>query len=130
MEDLKKTFRPEFLNRVDEIVVFHSLQTEGLLKITEILMKQVNTRLKEQGYDLQIEKSALELVAKEGNDPAFGARPLRRAIQRLIEDSLSEKILLGEFKAGDKIKVEAVDGKIKFSKPKARRSKKEEGASK
>ncbi|WP_018307180.1 ATP-dependent Clp protease ATP-binding subunit [Desulfitobacterium hafniense] len=128
MEELKKTFRPEFLNRVDEIVVFHSLQTEGLLKITEILMKQVNGRLQEQGYDLQVEKSALELIAKEGNDPTFGARPLRRAIQRLIEDSLSEKILLGEFKSGDKIKVEAVEDKMKFAKVRARKSKKAEAA--
>ncbi len=128
MEELKKTFRPEFLNRVDEIVVFHSLQTAGLLKITEILMKQVNGRLQEQGYDLQVEKSALELIAKEGNDPTFGARPLRRAIQRLIEDSLSEKILLGEFKSGDKIKVEAVEDKMKFAKVKARRNKKAEAA--
>ncbi|MEL1135411.1 ATP-dependent Clp protease ATP-binding subunit [Desulfitobacterium sp. THU1] len=124
MEELKKTFRPEFLNRVDETVVFHSLQTEGLLKITEILMKQVNTRLKEQDYDLQVEKSALELIAKEGNDPTYGARPLRRAIQRLIEDSLSEKILLGEFKPGDKIKVTAEEDKMKFSAVKARKSKK------
>ncbi|AFL98860.1 MULTISPECIES: ATP-dependent Clp protease ATP-binding subunit [Desulfitobacterium] len=128
MEELKRTFRPEFLNRVDEIVVFHSLQAEGLMKITEILMKQVNGRLKEQGYDLQVEKSALELIAKEGNDPAFGARPLRRAIQRLIEDSLSEKILLGEFKSGDKIKVEEEGNKMKFSKVKARKSKKAEAA--
>ncbi|MGI1658342.1 MAG: ATP-dependent Clp protease ATP-binding subunit [Desulfitobacterium sp.] len=124
MEELKKTFRPEFLNRVDETVVFHSLQTEGLLKITEILMKQVSTRLKEQDYDLQVEKSALELIAKEGNDPTYGARPLRRAIQRLIEDSLSEKILLGEFKPGDKIKVTAEEDKMKFSAVKARKSKK------
>lgn len=126
MEELKKTFRPEFLNRVDEIVVFHSLQTEGLLKITGILMKQVNGRLQEQGYDLQVEKSALELIAKEGNDPTFGARPLRRAIQRLIEDGLSEKILLGEFKSGDKIKVAAEEDKMTFAKVKARKSKKAE----
>ncbi|SHN53037.1 ATP-dependent Clp protease ATP-binding subunit ClpC [Desulfitobacterium chlororespirans DSM 11544] len=128
MEELKKTFRPEFLNRVDEIVVFHSLQAEGLLKITEILMKQVNGRLQEQGYDLQVEKSALELIAKEGNDPTFGARPLRRAIQRLIEDNLSEKILLGEFKSGDKIKVEAVEDKMKFAKVRARKNKKADAA--
>ncbi|MGE4273378.1 MAG: ATP-dependent Clp protease ATP-binding subunit [Desulfitobacterium sp.] len=124
MEELKKTFRPEFLNRVDETVVFHSLQTESLLKITEILMKQVSTRLKEQDYDLQVEKSALELIAKEGNDPTYGARPLRRAIQRLIEDSLSEKILLGEFKPGDKVKVTSEEDKMKFSAVKARKSKK------
>lgn len=116
MEDLKKTFRPEFLNRVDELVVFHSLQSEALTQIAEILMKQVNKRLKDQGFTLQVEKSALELIAKEGNDPTFGARPLRRAIQRLIEDSLSEKILLGEFKAGDRIMVEVEEDKMTFSK--------------
>jgi len=116
MEELKRTFRPEFLNRVDELVVFHALQEEHLEKITEILMSQLNLRLLEQGLELQVEKSAVQLIAKEGNDPVFGARPLRRALQRLIEDALSEKILEGEFKTGDQIRVEAEDGKMKFSK--------------
>ena len=116
MEELKRTFRPEFLNRIDELVVFHTLQEEHLEKITEILMLQVNKRLSEHGLDLQVEKSAISLIAKEGNDPIFGARPLRRAIQRLIEDALSEKILEGEFKDGDRICVEAEEGKMKFSK--------------
>jgi len=116
MEELKRTFRPEFLNRIDELVVFHALQEEHLEKITEILMSQVNLRLLEHGLKLQVEKSAIELIAKEGNDPTFGARPLRRAIQRLIEDALSEKILEGEFKTGDQISVEAEEGKMKFSK--------------
>lgn len=116
MEELKRTFRPEFLNRVDELVVFHSLQKESLLQVTSIMMREVNKRLKEQGFELQVEKSTLELIAQEGNDPTYGARPLRRAIQRLIEDNLSEKILQGEFKAGDKIRVEAEEGKMIFSK--------------
>ncbi|MDA8223508.1 ATP-dependent Clp protease ATP-binding subunit [Desulfosporosinus sp.] len=116
MEELKRSFRPEFLNRIDEIVVFHSLQEEHLVKISEILIRQVNKRLSENGLTLEVEKSAVELVAKEGNDPIFGARPLRRAIQRLIEDALSEKILQGEFKNGDRIRVEAEDGKMKFTK--------------
>ncbi|SHI71395.1 ATP-dependent Clp protease ATP-binding subunit [Desulfosporosinus lacus] len=116
MEELKRSFRPEFLNRIDEIVVFHSLQEEHLVKISEILIRQVNKRLSENGLALEVEKSAVELVAKEGNDPIFGARPLRRAIQRLIEDALSEKILQGEFKNGDRIRVEAEDGKMKFTK--------------
>ncbi|MDA8229221.1 MAG: ATP-dependent Clp protease ATP-binding subunit [Desulfitobacterium hafniense] len=116
MEQLKKTFRPEFLNRVDELVVFHSLQADALREVAGILMKSVNKRLKEQGYDLQVEQSALDLIAKEGNDPTYGARPLRRAIQRLIEDSLSEKILEGVFKPGDNIKVEAEGEQMRFSK--------------
>lgn len=116
MEELKRTFRPEFLNRIDELVVFHTLQEEHLEKITELLINQVNKRLSEHGLDIHVEDSAIKLIAKEGNDPVYGARPLRRAIQRLIEDALSEKILEGEFKDGDRIKVEAEDGKIKFSK--------------
>jgi ATP-dependent Clp protease ATP-binding subunit ClpC len=116
MDELKRTFNPEFLNRIDEIVVFHSLQEEHLGKITEILVRQVSRRLLEQGLQLQVEKSAIELIAKEGNDPTFGARPLRRAIQRLIEDALSEKILEGEFATGDQICVEAVDGEMQFHK--------------
>lgn len=116
MDELKKTFRPEFLNRIDELVVFHSLPSEALVQVAEILMKQVNKLMKEQGFDLEVEKSALELIAKEGNDPTYGARPLRRAIQRLIEDNLSEKILQGEFKAGDHVRVEAEEGKMKFTK--------------
>lgn len=116
MDELKHTFRPEFLNRVDELVVFHSLQTEALLKVSEILMKDVNKRLKEQGFELTVEAKALELIAKEGNDPIFGARPLRRAIQRLIEDELSEQILEGKFKAGDKIRITAAADKMEFSK--------------
>jgi ATP-dependent Clp protease ATP-binding subunit ClpC len=116
MEELKRTFRPEFLNRVDELVVFHALRQEDLVKITEIMLKEVTNRLKEQGLGLQIDQSAIELIAKEGNDPAFGARPLRRAIQRMIEDELSEKILEGTFALGDEIKVTAENGKLKFSK--------------
>lgn len=116
MEELKRTFRPEFLNRVDELVVFHALQKDDLLKITEIMLKEVTTRLKEQGLELQIEQSAIELIAEEGNDPTFGARPLRRAIQRLIEDELSEKILEGIFTLGDVIQVTVEDGKLKFNK--------------
>lgn len=116
MEELKRTFRPEFLNRVDELVVFHSLQKEHLAKITEILTLQMNKRLSEHGLELQVEPSAIELIAKEGNDPTFGARPIRRAIQRLIEDALSEKILQGEFKVGDKIRAQAENDKITFSK--------------
>lgn len=120
MDELKKTFRPEFLNRVDELVVFHSLPKEALVKVTQILIKQVNKLIKDQGFNLEVEESALELIAKEGNDPTYGARPLRRAIQRLIEDSVSEKILLGEFKAGDNIRVVAEEGKMKFTKVKRR----------
>lgn len=116
MEELKRTFRPEFLNRVDEMVVFHQLEPEELFKITVILVKEINKRLKEQGYDLTLDDETIENLAEEGFDPTFGARPLRRAIQKKIEDPLSEKILEGKFKAGDSIQVRFIDGEMVFTK--------------
>lgn len=116
MEELKKTFKPEFLNRIDEMVVFRPLTDEDLIKITQILLEEVTKRLKEQGFDLAVGKDVLAYIAREGNDPTYGARPLRRAIQRLIEDPLSEKILEGRFKAGDTIKVKVENDEINFSK--------------
>ncbi|NLP43574.1 MAG: ATP-dependent Clp protease ATP-binding subunit [Peptococcaceae bacterium] len=116
MDELKKTFRPEFLNRVDEMVVFHQLAQEDLIEITKILLKDVTKRLEEMDCQLVVDNKAIEYLAEEGNDPAFGARPLRRAIQKLIEDPLSEKILEGKFKAGDTIRVRLANGKLVFSK--------------
>ncbi len=116
MEELKRTFRPEFLNRIDEMVVFHQLQKEDLVKVTAILIKEISKRLKEQGYEITLDQAALEYIAQEGNDPAYGARPLRRAIQKLIEDPLSERILEGQYKEGDSILVTMSDGKLVFSK--------------
>jgi len=123
MEELKKTFRPEFLNRIDEMVVFHPLQKEDLLKITEILIKDISKRLIEQEYYLDLDNASLEYIAQEGNDPTYGARPLRRAIQKLIEDPLSEKILEGKFKAGDSIEVTLVGDEMVFKVKKAGRKK-------
>jgi ATPases with chaperone activity, ATP-binding subunit len=91
MEELKRTFKPEFLNRVDEMVVFHQLKKEELVEITKILVKDINKRLKDQGYSLNIDEQALEHLAQEGDDPTYGARPLRRAIQKLIEASFIRK---------------------------------------
>ena len=116
MDELKKTFKPEFLNRIDEMVVFHQLNKEELIKITEIMMDDIKKRLKEQGYDITLDREVLEHLSNEGHDPTYGARPLRRAIQKLIEDSLSEKILEGSYKIGDSINVALKDGKIVFSK--------------
>ncbi len=116
MEELKKTFRPEFLNRVDEIVVFHQLQKDDLVKITAILVNDISKRLKDQEYFLTLDTEALEYIAREGNDPTYGARPLRRAIQRLIEDPLSEKILEGKFSAGDSININLADQEMVFNK--------------
>lgn len=116
MDELKKTFKPEFLNRVDEMVVFHQLNKDDLIKITEILMVDIGKRMKGLGYDITLEREALEHLSNEGHDPTYGARPLRRAIQKLIEDPLSEKILEGKFKVGDSINVGLKDDQIVLSK--------------
>jgi len=115
-EEMKKIFRPEFLNRVDEVIVFHSLTSSQILQIVDLMLKRVNDQLKAQGMQLEASDDVKEVLAKEGFDPAFGARPLRRAVQRVIEDPLSEEILLGRFTEGDTIRAELEDGKVIFKK--------------
>ena len=114
--ELKAHFRPEFLNRVDDIIIFHSLDEAHLAQIVEIQLERLGKRLAQQQLTLKVDASAKELLAKEGCDPQFGARPLRRAIQELLLDPLATKLLVGEFKTGDRIKVGAQDGKITFEK--------------
>ncbi|MDO9555515.1 MAG: AAA family ATPase, partial [Atribacterota bacterium] len=118
MGELNKTFRPEFLNRIDEMIVFKSLNREEIKKIAGLMLNEVKKLLEEQKIDFETTGEAEELLAKEGYDPNFGARPLRRTIERLIENPISEKILAGEFKEGDCILIKANDGKIIFSKKK------------
>ena len=112
MTELKKEFRPEFLNRIDETIVFHKLTDTEIDKIIDLMLKEVERRMKEQGIELKIEKSVKKLVAEKGIDKAYGARPLRRAIQNIVEDSLAEYILDGKIKAGEEVKIAAKDGKI------------------
>jgi ATP-dependent Clp protease ATP-binding subunit ClpC len=116
MEEVKRVFTPEFLNRVDEIIVFRPLKQKEIEQIVELLMKETKNRLKEHGMDVELTPEARAFIAREGYDPNFGARPLRRAIQRLVEDPLSELILSGTFKEGDRIIVTLEDGKISFTK--------------
>jgi ATP-dependent Clp protease ATP-binding subunit ClpC len=112
VERMKTVFRPEFLNRLDEIIVFHSLTEVELGQIVELLVNQVKARLQENGLELELTDRAKAQIIKEGYDPVFGARPLKRAIQRLIEDKISEEILLGNIKAGDKVKVDVEEDQI------------------
>ncbi len=112
---LKQTFRPEFLNRIDEIVVFSPLSEDQILQIVDLLAKEVRQRLEGQHIDIELTAAAKAWLAKEGYDPVFGARPLRRAIQRHLENPLSKKILRGEFKAGDTVLVDAGDDGLSFS---------------
>lgn len=109
---VKQHFRPEFLNRIDEMVVFHPLTGEDLGKIVNILLKDVTKRLAERELTLEVTPEALDVLVKEGSDFAYGARPLKRAIQRLIEDPISDLILKGDAHEGSVIKAEVVDGDI------------------
>jgi ATP-dependent Clp protease ATP-binding subunit ClpB len=112
--ELKTHFRPEFLNRVDDIIIFHSLDEDQLSRIVDIQLDRLNKRLAQQRLTLEIDKSAKKLLAKEGFDPQFGARPLKRAIQDQLLNPLATKVLTGDFKPGDHIKVTAPDGELVF----------------
>ena len=107
--EVKKTFRPEFINRVDEIIVFHKLTEKELIQIVDIMLEKIKTRLLEKDIKIEVDKSAKDLVIKKGTDTNYGARPLRRAIQTIIEDKLAEEILDGNLKAGDTAKLTAKD---------------------
>ena len=100
MAELKKELRPEFINRIDEIIVFHKLNDNDISQIIDIMLKEVVNRLKEQKYEIEFEPDVKEMISKEGIDKNFGARPLRRTIQNLIEDKLAEEILDGKLEKG------------------------------
>ena len=110
MSELKKAFRPEFLNRVDDIIVFRPLSKEEIRKIVELMTGVLRERLKQSKISVEISEAALDELAKEGFDPLFGARPLRRAIQTAIEDALTDEMLEGRIKEGDNVKVDFTDG--------------------
>ncbi|HYG58490.1 MAG TPA: AAA family ATPase, partial [Symbiobacteriaceae bacterium] len=115
MDEVKKLFRPEFINRLDDITIFHSLNLNHLKEIVRLEVKSVGNRLKEHGVQLSISDAALEKLVKEGHDPQYGARPLRRAIQRLVEDPLSEEALARPFKYGELVHMDLdEEGKILF----------------
>ncbi|MCG0238245.1 MAG: ATP-dependent Clp protease ATP-binding subunit [Firmicutes bacterium] len=115
MDEVKRIFRPEFLNRVDELIIFHPLNEEHLKSIVRLEVKKVESRLQEQGIKLSVTDAALAKLVKEGYDPQYGARPLRRAIQRLVEDPLSEELLKGRFKAGDTVQIDVdAEGNLVF----------------
>ena len=115
MSELKKQFRPEFINRIDEIIVFHKLGQNEIIQIIDIMLKRVQKRLQDQNYKIEIDQTAKDLIAKNGVDDNYGARPLRRAIQNLIEDKIAEAILDGKIKPNKPAKVTAQDDKIQIS---------------
>ncbi|MDN6409716.1 MAG: AAA family ATPase, partial [Tetragenococcus halophilus] len=131
-EEMKNYFRPEFLNRIDESIVFHSLGKEELRQIVELLTNDLINQLKEQDIHLRITSTALDIIAEKGYDPEYGARPLRRAIQTNVEDMLSDEIISGEVKAGDRITVGGSKGELtlRHRKSKPKNKKKEAVSSK
>jgi ATP-dependent Clp protease ATP-binding subunit ClpC len=113
-ETLKKTFRPEFLNRIDEVIIFHPLTREQILQIVDLQVREVDERLTKRGLHVELSETARAWLAQKGFDPQFGARPLRRVIQRHVENPLSRCLLQGEFEAGDVILVDVDDDDLIF----------------
>ena len=112
--ELRGHFRPEFLNRVDDIIVFHRLDEKQITSIVDIQLERVARRLAEQQLTLTVDQPAKQLLAREGYDPQFGARPLKRAVQEFLLDPLATSILSGQFKPGDRIRATAQGGEIIF----------------
>jgi ATP-dependent Clp protease ATP-binding subunit ClpB len=118
-EALTQTFPPEFLNRIDDVVIFHRLTKADLGKIVEIQVAQLSERVRERGIDIDLTDRARELLGNLGFDPTYGARPLKRVIQKQLVDKLALRLLEREFAEGDTVEVDAKDGELTFSKAKA-----------
>jgi ATP-dependent Clp protease ATP-binding subunit ClpC len=114
MNELKRTFNPEFLNRIDEVVMFHPLTLDHMKEIVDIMLGRLNAQMSEQGITLEIDDNAKAWLAQQGFDPAYGARPLRRAIRRHIEDPLSEEVLRGEFGVGGVVQIKLAGEELVF----------------
>jgi ATP-dependent Clp protease ATP-binding subunit ClpC len=114
LEEAKKTFKPEFINRLDDIIVFHQLTKVDLMKIVELEVDKVLKRVKAKEVHIVLEDSAKEFLIEKGYDPTYGARPMRRAVERYLEDPFAEELLRGHVKPNDVVHVSAVDGKLVF----------------
>ena len=114
MQELKREFKPEFINRIDEIIVFHKLEDEDLEKIVGIMLDKLLERLKEQNILLEIDESVKKYIVKQNKDKNYGARPLRRAVQTIVEDNVTDAILAGTLKKNEKKVIREVEGKLIF----------------
>ncbi|PYJ79096.1 MAG: NDP-hexose 4-ketoreductase, partial [Verrucomicrobia bacterium] len=114
LDETKRVFKPEFLNRLDEIIVFHSLEKSHLMRIVDLEVAKVKARIKAKEIEIMLDTTAHEFVIEKGYDPNYGARPMRRAVERHLEDPLAEELLRGNVKAGDRVEVTAADGKLTF----------------
>ena len=115
MEALHQEFRPEFLNRVDEVIIFHSLSREQIVQIVDIQLRRLQSLLADRRINLEVTEVAKQYLAEVGYDPVYGARPLKRAIQRELQDPLALQLLQGRFKEGDTVRVDVGDGQLTFS---------------
>jgi len=115
MDEAKKTFRPEFLNRLDDIIVFRSLTKPDLIQILDLEISKVMNRLKARNIILQLDEKAKDFLVSKGHDPAYGARPMRRAVERSLEDPLAEEILKGSFHEGEPIQVSSDGERLTFA---------------
>ena len=125
---MKKAFRPEFLNRIDETIVFAHLSKPEIRQIVDLMLKDLLKRLAEKELNIEVTDEVKDHLAENGYSEAYGARPLRRLIQRKLEDSLAEEILSGKYSHGDTIRVTLVDGKISFEKAAKKRASKKDKA--
>jgi ATP-dependent Clp protease ATP-binding subunit ClpB len=117
-ETLTQTFPPEFLNRIDDVVIFHRLTKADLARIVDIQVAQLSDRVRERGIEIELTAEARELLGNLGYDPTYGARPLKRVIQKQLIDKLALRLLEGDFAEGDSVKVDAKDGELVFEKAK------------
>jgi ATP-dependent Clp protease ATP-binding subunit ClpC len=114
-EEAKKVFRPEFLNRFDDILVFRSLGRDELTQILELELEKVRKRLAERDIHFELDTSARDLLLEKGFDPTYGARPMRRAVERFLEDPMAEEIIRGDLREGETISISAKDDKLEFT---------------
>src|SRR5262249_49537551 len=117
LDETRRVFKPEFLNRLDEIIVFHALTKADLLRIVDLEADKVLARIKAKDVHIELQQSAKEFLIEKGYDPQYGARPMRGAVERFLEDRLREGLFAGNVKAGDKVEVVAADGKLSFRVP-------------
>jgi ATP-dependent Clp protease ATP-binding subunit ClpB len=115
-EQMREIFRPEFLNRIDEIIEFHPLSKEQLADIVELQLVRIRDRLESRGITIELTDAVKEHLAEAGWDPTYGARPLKRALQRLVENPLALRLLEGDFEEGDTVRVDVEDGELVFEK--------------
>ncbi len=114
LDETKRVFKPEFLNRLDEIIVFHSLGKPELLRIVDLEVDKVLTRIKAKDVHIELSQSAKDFLIEKGYDPQYGARPMRRGVERYLEDPLAEELLRGHVKAGDRVEVVAAETRLTF----------------